>query len=550
MGKKSVPTFRECVDARYQNDLVMNGFATFLVMLVPLLVLLVVYLLSRTDTVYGVLSDYMEKVVVLCLAFESYVIMIIIYKLYSRLTKHSQRDKVWMLSLIEYARSKGANTDMMSKTLKNVRSREHFVIRPIAMLLLAAMFCFIVWVILEAVPFIESLDGGNKDLVIMTGDTALFTLDVVYVSILGGFAMVLLMMIFVFIPTFIFPSAHEKRQVLFTRHMVNALDAVGVKVMPMTQVVKKVPFILVFPIILFTGGYGFFFLVFRVFRDMNNHLMNQWVYEAELLEAVESDGAYGFDSEFYDRSPDRLRDGKKHSSMAKKFSKRMKEMVRQENKLPGILILAELFLLVLLGNYMLKLIALGCTVCDEIDIYIFTLDTIKDLPRDAIVNVALILMDLFFIITMIDSILGIASRRASSWRKVVRSCITFVIPLWISAFLTHASGMSHLFDFNVFITTAILYDMLLLMIVSYNIRRFYTPAGYEMPRIRTWIRFALWGKIVATSAAGVAAFAEDAFTGVEMSGVAGGSSNDEFDYKKLKKQQKGKKKKRKDDIDL
>ena len=197
MGKKSVPTFRECVDARYQNDLVMNGFATFLVMLVPLLVLLVVYLLSRTDTVYGVLSDYMEKVVVLCLAFESYVIMIIIYKLYSRLTKHSQRDKVWMLSLIEYARSKGANTDMMSKTLKNVRSREHFVIRPIAMLLLAAMFCFIVWVILEAVPFIESLDGGNKDLVIMTGDTALFTLDVVYVSILGGFAMVLLMMIFV-----------------------------------------------------------------------------------------------------------------------------------------------------------------------------------------------------------------------------------------------------------------------------------------------------------------------------------------------------------------
>ena len=55
---------------------------------------------------------------------------------------------------------------------------------------------------------------------------------------------------------------------------------------------------------------------------------------------------------------------------------------------------------------------------------------------------------------------------------------------------------------------------------------------------------------LATSAAGVAAFAEDAFTGVEMSGVAGGSSNDEFDYKKLKKQQKGKKKKRKDDIDL
>ena len=187
---------------------------------------------------------------------------------------------------------------------------------------------------------------------------------------------------------------------------------------------------------------------------------------------------------------------------------------------------------------MLKLIALGCMISDEIDIYMFTLDTIRDLPRDALVNVALILMDLFFIITMIDSILGIASRRASSWRKVVRSCFTFVIPLWLSAFVTNASGMSHLFDFNVFITTAILYDMLLMMIVSYDIRRFYTPAGYEMPRIRTWIRYAVWGKIVTAVAANAAAFAEDAFSGVEVSGAAGGSSKNTLDYGKLKKKRK------------
>lgn len=538
MRKKEVPSFRECVNARYQNDLVMNGFATFLVMIVPLIVLFVVSTLSRTDGQYSVLSDYMDKAVVLCLAFEAYVIVIIIYKLYTRLAKHSQRDKIWMMSLIEYARSKGANTDKMRSMLSEVRGKERFVIHPLAVLFLIMTFIFLVWVIMEAVPFISDLGGGNRDIGIMVGNTTLMTVDVVYPAIIGGFVMVMLMMVFVFIPVFIFPHAHEKRQVQFTRHMVNALDAVGIRVMPMTQVVKKVPFILVFPIIMFTGGYGFFFLVFRVFRDMNNHLMNEWVYEAELLEAVESDGAYGFNSEFYDRSPDKLRDGRKHSRMARRFSKRMKQMVREENRLPAILLLAELFLLVLLGNYMLKLIALGCMISDEIDIYMFTLDTIRDLPRDALVNVALILMDLFFIITMIDSILGIASRRASSWRKVVRSCFTFVIPLWLSAFVTNASGMSHLFDFNVFITTAILYDMLLLMIVSYDIRRFYTPAGYEMPRIRTWIRYAVWGKIVAAVAANAAAFAEDAFSGVEVSGAAGGSPKNTLDYGKLKKKRK------------
>ena len=143
-------------------------------------------------------------------------------------------------------------------------------------------------------------------------------------------------------------------------------------------------------------------------------------------------------------------------------------------------------------------------------------------------------MDTFFIKTMIDSRLGIASRKASSWRKVVRSCITFVIPLWISAFVTQASGMSHLFDFNVFITTAILYDVMLMMIVSYNIRRFYTPAGYEMPKVRSWIRYAVWGNIVPTVTAGPA-FADDAFDGTEFSGASSGSARDALDIKKLKK---------------
>ena len=199
MKKKEVPPFRECVNARYQNDLVMNGFATFLVMIVPLIVLMLVSYLSGTDGRYAVLSGYMDKAVVLCLAFEAYVIVIIIYKLYTRLAKHSQRDKIWMMSLIEYARSKGANTDKMRSMLSEVRSRERFVIHPLAVLFLIMTFVFLVWVIMEAVPFINDLGGGNRDIGIMVGNTTLMAIDVGYPAIIGGFMMVMLMMVFVFI---------------------------------------------------------------------------------------------------------------------------------------------------------------------------------------------------------------------------------------------------------------------------------------------------------------------------------------------------------------
>ena len=511
MAKKGIPTFRQCVDARYQNDLVMNGFATFLVILAPMIVLIIVYILSRTDTSYGILSDYVEKATVLCIVFESYVIMIIVYMLYSRLAKHSKRDRMWMLSLTNYAGSKGADTDKLNAWLKEFSRREHFRLRPIALLLLVAMFLFVLWVAVEAIPYIDDLSGGNKDVVISSGGSAIMTLDVAYVAIAGGFILMFLMMLFVFIPTVSFPGSHERRQMAFTKRLYEALGSAGVDILPMTQVVRRMPVFLALVLVIATGGYASFFLTFKMFRDMNTHLMNQWVYEAELLRAVESDGANGFDDEFYDRSPEKVRKGSKRAA-TKRFAKKTRRMVRQENRLPRILLVAELFLIVLLGNYMLKMIAIGCMMSDEIENYIITLDNWRDIPSQSWINIALLIMDAFFIKTMIDSILGIASRKASSWRKVVRSCVTFVIPLWISAFITNASGMAHIFDFNVYITTAILYNVMLIMIVSYTIRSFYTPAGYDMPKVRSWVRYAFWGNIIPAATAGTA-FADDAFDG-------------------------------------
>ena len=494
--KKAIPTFRQCVDLRYQSDLVMNGPATAVVLLTPILVLLIVYLLSRSDSVYGILSDYWEKAVVVCVVVELFVIMVIVYKLYTRLIKHSKRDIIWMQSLLDYARSKGGYVKDMEKTIRKTRRRERFTFRFIPKLLLITMFIFMSWVLLYATPAISSLEGGNELFNLYIGGESVFAIDIVYIALMAGAFPTIAMMAVVFIPLVKFPYAHENRQVTFSRHLANSLHQVGVKVMPMTPIVKNMSIILNLFLFFITMGLWFPFMIFKMFRNMNNHLMNEWFYEAEVLKAVESDGAEGFDSEFFEMSPDRKMKNRKKRMSRKKFARKMRSIVRGENALPSSLIIAELFLIVLCANYILKIIALECVMTDDIDLYRFTMDTIGDVPLTVFLNTLLVVLDLFFMMGMIDSILSIASRKAAAWKKVVRSCVTFVIPLWISAFITNSTGLSHIFDFNVFITTAILYDVLLMMIVSYRIREFYTPAGYDTPPIRSWVRFALWGNIV------------------------------------------------------
>ena len=525
--KKAIPTFRQCVDLRYQTDLVMNVFATSMVLLTPMLVLLAVYLLSRSDTAYGILSDYWEKAVVVCIAVEMFVIMVIVYKLYTRLISHSKRDIVWMQSLLNYTRSKGGYTKDMEKTIRKTRKKERFAFRFIPKLLLIIMFVFMSWVLLYATPAISSLEGGNEMFNLIIDGESVFAIDIVYIALMAGMIPTVAMMIVVFVPLVKFPYAHENRQVTFSRQLANSLHQVGVRVMPMTPIVKNMSIVLNLIMYFITMGLWFPIMIYKVFRNMNNHLMNEWFYEAEVLKAVESDGAEGFDSEFFEMSPDRkIKDRKKRMSR-RKFTKKMRSLVRSENQLPNVLIIAELFLIVLCANYILKIIALECVMTDDIDLYRFTIDTIRDVPLTVFMNTVLVVLDLFFMMGMIDSILSIASRKAAAWKKVVRSCVTFVIPLWISAFITKATGLSHIFDFNVYITTAILYDVLLMMIVSYTIRKFYTPAGYDTPPVRSWIRFALWGNIVKTE--GSDAF-EDELTGNKFEdNVPKGSVGEQFE---------------------
>ena len=224
---------------------------------------------------------------------------------------------------------------------------------------------------------------------------------------------------------------------------------------------------------------------------MNDHLINQWTYEEGLMPVIESGGREPF------KNPEGLRINRQSKTMPKSVAREFtRYFVRRNSKKPKILIVAELFLLVMCANYILKIVALVCEICNDFDRYAYiTFGNILNAPVSIWMTLAMVGIYMLLIYLCISALLGIASRRPSSWRKVARSCITFVIPLWISELFIPATGISNLFSFNVYLSTAILYNVLLIMLVSYKIKRFYTPVGMAVPGFLTWVRFIFVGSL-------------------------------------------------------
>ncbi len=503
-------SFREIVDARYRHDLVMNGVSAFLVLMVPVGVLAIVYILAGTDTAYGVMEDYLDKAVVTCLALESFFMTVIMFRMYDRLRNHSIRDLEWMRYLIGYAQKKGADTSRMTGCYEECVAEERFVMRPYAILNVIATTMFTGWAIIGGVSRVDDISGGNDFVTLRILNSTLFSMDVVHLVIAVSMVLIFFMAITVFVPSYLFPHSHELRQIGFTRALTDALGERGISIIPMEERVYPSDRTRVILFTVFTAGYGSLFMMFAAFRHMNVHMINQWDYEARLLVSLHTEGRAGFErravteelSEVRTDLVSRLRDWYRTNISAD---------VAYADRMPLVLLITELFLLALLANYVLKLIAMGCAMSEELLHYDYSFGNLLRLPLHGWYNIGMVFLDLYFIILMIDSILGISSRKAQSWRKVVRCCFTVVVPLWYSAFVTRVTGVSHLFDFNVYITTAVLYDILLLMLLSDRIKRYYTPIGYEMPGTVSWIKYAFWGDIFSFVVDRGALFAEDAF---------------------------------------
>ena len=173
-------------------------------------------------------------------------------------------------------------------------------------------------------------------------------------------------------------------------------------------------------------------------------------------------------------------------SKRSRMRKRNLQASRKENSMPTGLIIAELFMAVMCASYVFKITGSTMDMASSEDLF------------PSVVNVFMLQMNLVFLITTIFALLGISSRRTESWRKVVKSCFTFTFSTFMSAFLLHSDSYAHAFDFNPWATLVVLSALVLMMLFSYDIKKFYTPPLEKVRPTSSWARYIFFGKLYDT----------------------------------------------------
>ena len=174
-----------------------------------------------------------------------------------------------------------------------------------------------------------------------------------------------------------------------------------------------------------------------------------------------------------------------YGAMSKRSKMRKRNLLnsRKENSMPTGLIIAELFLAVMCASYVFKLTGSAMDIASSEDLF------------PSVVNVFMLQMNLVFLVTTIFALLGISSRRTESWKKVVKSCFTFTFSTFLSAFLLHSDSYTHAFDFNPWATLAVLTIVVMMMLFSYDIKKFYTPPLEKVRPTSSWARYIFFGKL-------------------------------------------------------
>lgn len=475
---------------RYKKDTIMNGFITLVVVVLPIILLGIIKLLVLVGpAAFDPLEKYDTMIEQIITTIELSIIMAIMYNMYKRLRTHSQRDRPWRKSLIVFANRMGADTSELEYIDEKICRKEHFTLTSIIVLLMAMMFVYCVYLFIAVAPL-------HAYYVVEEAATAVYA-----EGLLIGLVICLVQFILIIIKILTFPYKHERRQCEFTLELSKCLGKVGITIPPMIRIVKHHNIFFHIILLILTAGIYVTWLVFSVFKGMNHHLINQWTYEDELLRVVESDGREVFTEYMPDYFADENMDKREYNRLAKRNMSQVKAHVKKANKMPTSLIIAELFIVVLCANYILKIVALDCEISNNYNDYMHMfegitpfIETLKELKPKQIMDLVMIPVDLLMLSISISALLGIASRRTASWRKVTRTCITFVIPLWISFVgLTNVSGLTHIFDFDVYVTTVILFGVFLLMLFSRNIKEFYSPLGDEVPGTASWLRYVFVG---------------------------------------------------------
>ncbi len=438
MSPDSLEPFRENLENRNRWDTIINGPICFLLLIGP--ILFAFYDWGGQDQFYiTTFPEYAGKLV--ASAVEGFMVVVLLFTMYNRFVTHAYRDGKWREALISYADSQGLKTDALLAEHRRITGEDKFSMTKamVAVIVITALGAFI------AIVFFPMELMGRV---------------LIWVP-------VLIALLFA-IPTCIrYPRKHESDQIRFTEILADTFRPSGIEITPMPRVVKATKTWKHLLLLVVTLGiYAIIWLAIMV-REMNRHLRYQHSYEDHLLMFLEGDR-------------DAFKDALDEEGR-----------VIRDRHMPKFMFITELLLIAICFTYMTRITGIvtdfnmgmaGNTIINNINIEVYY-------------NYAMILLYLALLMIAMFALVGIASGRLQSWRRVVRSCIAFVIPILASMFIYNPGSYVHLFDLNPYVTLAVAYGIILMTVMSVSIRAYYTPKGREMPKVRKWFIYVFFGKL-------------------------------------------------------
>ncbi len=160
-------------------------------------------------------------------------------------------------------------------------------------------------------------------------------------------------------------------------------------------------------------------------------------------------------------------------------AERIGRQIEGHERLPVPLYIAEFFLFLIIAVYFIQLAVLGMGITSDYG--------------DVVISVLTYIIDVVMIIATVDAVLGISSKKPSSWRKVMRGALLLFVFSIVGAALGSASATGLVALSPLFVTVVCIPIAAIMMMRS--VRSYYVPPMLEMPSLGRWLSFVLFTQL-------------------------------------------------------
>lgn len=160
-------------------------------------------------------------------------------------------------------------------------------------------------------------------------------------------------------------------------------------------------------------------------------------------------------------------------------AERIGRQIERHERLPVPLYIAEFFLFLIIAVYFIQLAVLGMGITSDYG--------------DVVISVLTYIIDVVMIIATVDAVLGISSKKPSSWRKVMRGALLLFVFSIVGAALGSASATGLVALSPLFVTVVCIPIAAIMMMRS--VRSYYVPPMLEMPSLGHWLSFVLFTQL-------------------------------------------------------